>query len=92
MIDAPLRGYQAADWFARLDRAGAMAVLEEISASKSVRELIDLGALRRAIDDWPDTATHSFGHIAAFGRTVTNALFVGIFLAEVERYPAGLGV
>ena len=53
VLDAPVRGYQGADWFSRLAQADALAVLEEVSSSHGVQELLDLPRLRQRAAMWP---------------------------------------
>lgn len=91
VLDAPLRGYQGSDWISRLDRNDALAALEEISPNAAVQEVIDLPRLKQAIDGWADPRERGSGEIEAFGRHVTNALAMGVFLVEGEDRPQ-LGV
>ena len=89
VLNARHRGYQGADWFARLDPALAPALLEEISPNATVNQLLDLARLGRAIDDWPDLATWPFAKVFAWGRGVTQALAAGKFIVDIERGPPG---
>lgn len=84
VLDAPLRGYQGADWISRIDKADALATVEEISANSTVLEVIDVPRLRARIEDWPDPEKAGAGEILAFGRHVTNALAMGVFIIESE--------
>ena len=60
-------------------------------ADAAVQEVIDLPRLKQAIDGWADPRERGSGEIEAFGRHVTNALAMGVFLVEGEDRPQ-LGV
>ena len=87
VLDAPMRGYQGADWFARLQPADARTSLDEISPNATVNQLLDVARLRRTINDWPDLATWPLGKVFAWGRGVTQALAAGKFIIDIERGP-----
>jgi asparagine synthase (glutamine-hydrolysing) len=57
ILNSPLRGVQSADWHLRLTPQAARDVLEDISASNSAAELLDLESLDRAITDWPESGS-----------------------------------
>lgn len=88
VLDAPLRGYQGADWISRIEKADALATLEEISANAAVADVIDVPRLKARIEDWPDPEKAGAGEIFAFGRHVTNALAMGVFIVESEDHDA----
>jgi asparagine synthase (glutamine-hydrolysing) len=90
VLDAPLRGYQGADWVSRIDKADALATLEEISSNSTVLDVIDVPRLKARIEDWPDPEKAGHGEILAFGRHVTNALAMGVFIIESED-PTAMG-
>jgi asparagine synthase (glutamine-hydrolysing) len=82
VVNSRLRGYQAADWYERLTQADARALLEQISATAAVGEILDTDKIRSAIDAWP---THGW----ADARTIANyrvrlpiALLTGVFIQE----------
>lgn len=87
VLHASKRGFQGADWFGRISQSEARGAFDEISASSTAAELIDLGRLRDAIDAWPKFDPARAGDLLSIGRHLTNALADGLFLAEVERYP-----
>jgi asparagine synthase (glutamine-hydrolysing) len=91
VLDAPLRGYQGADWISRIGRDDSLAALEEISGNSTVQEVIDLPRLRSAITNWPNAEEATGTGIESFGRHVTNALAMGVFIRESEQ-PAAMGV
>jgi asparagine synthase (glutamine-hydrolysing) len=87
VLDAPLRGYQGADWISRISKADALSTLEEISSNSTVHEVIDIERLRRTISNWPIAAANQpDGSIESFGRHVTNALSMGVFVIESEDH------
>lgn len=86
-----VRGYQGTDWFAKLDPRSALEWIEEIDASASAHEILDLGALRRAVDNWDQVARLPSGSFREWGNRFTRALAVGAFLREIERDAALLG-
>ena len=85
ILNMPNRGYQGADWYARLRRADALAILEEVSASHTACELLDIPKIRLAIDEWPNPQRDSYETVFDFGRKLTDALASGKFIADVER-------
>jgi asparagine synthase (glutamine-hydrolysing) len=86
-----LRGYQGADWFAKLDPREAMQWVERIEASPSAVQIIDLNELRRAIADWKQIGTMSPFKLRQWGGRFTRALAVGSFLRDLEREPGAFG-
>jgi asparagine synthase (glutamine-hydrolysing) len=88
VLDLPSRGYQGADWISRINKQQALTMLEEISGNSTVQEVIDLPRLTSAILKWPDAATAHRGMIESFGRHLTNALAMGVFLLEGENWAA----
>ena len=86
VLDSRNRGYQGADWFARLKQADAFAFLEEIS-NTGAADLLDLPKLRSAIEHWPQLTAGNAVSVTHFGRGLTNALATGMFVSEVKRYP-----
>jgi asparagine synthase (glutamine-hydrolysing) len=91
VLDAKDRGLQGTDWPLRFSAADARAALEEIQASSTAGELIDLAKLRRAIDRWPAAGTVSEPALATFGMNMGMALATGIFLLELQRNPELFG-
>ena len=88
VLNAPVRGYQGADWISRIKQSEAFAGFEEIASNSTVQEVIDLARLRARIEDWPDLQGANANEIFAFGRHVTNALAMGIFLVESQDQAA----
>ena len=85
ILNLPVRGFQGADWYARLRRADALNILEEVAASHSASELLDIPKLRQAIHDWPTPEKEGYATVFTFGRTLTDALASGKFIADIER-------
>ena len=90
ILDAPLRGLQSADWFLRLTQQSARDMADNIAAEPLVAELIDLAALKQAIDQWPTGDWNRPETVAKYCFAVPNALSVGVFVQECGRIsPAG---
>ena len=84
------RGYQGADWAARLRSNDMLAIVEEISPSPAA-EVLDLEQMRRAIACWPTMERSNVARMAALGRSLTDTLAAGNFVAEVQRNPLLIG-
>ena len=84
------RGYQGADWAARLRSNDMLEIVEEISPSPAA-EVLDLEQMRRAIASWPRMERSNAVRTAALGRSLTDALAAGHFVAEVQRNPLLIG-
>lgn len=89
IINQSLRGEQGSDWYARIDRRDSLNLLEEARASAAARELLDFRRLHDAIENWPAFDRNTRGPLLSFFYQLIDALAVGIFLAESERYPLG---
>ena len=53
--DATSRGYQGADWFEQFDVGQIRGMVEEIAANGTVKDLIDIEKMHRALDHWPSS-------------------------------------
>lgn len=91
VLAAPRRGFQGAAWFARTSQRQALELLEDISASPAANALLNIADIRNAIDDWPRLGDRPVPALMHWGRNLTSALAVGLFVAEAERYPNELG-
>lgn len=91
ITDQKRRGYQGADWFARLDQKRARHWLEEISASSTAAALLDLRRLERAVDEIPTLERLGPARLREWGSHFTRALAVGAFLRECEHEGARIG-
>jgi asparagine synthase (glutamine-hydrolysing) len=85
ILNLPTRGFQGADWYARLRRADALNILDEIATSHTASELLDVAKMRQAIDNWPSPERSGYATVFTFGRTLTDALASGKFIADIER-------
>ena len=85
ILDFKLRGYQGADWFARLRSADCLNLIEEIAASPGATELLDLDKLKLAVERRPEPQVDGYGRTFAWGRTLTSALAAGAFVAHWEK-------
>jgi hypothetical protein len=84
LLNAPLRGLQAADWYENLRAEDAAASLEEVAGSSTVQELLDLPALRAAINDWPTGDWNGERITATYRLGLLNALSVAHFIRWAE--------
>jgi hypothetical protein len=84
VLDAPSRGYQGADWISRFDAAQALAIVEEARTKPAFDEVVDIPRLTETILRWPRIRREHSSRVEAFGRHVTNALAMGVFVAESE--------
>lgn len=91
IIDHRRRGYQGADWFARMDRDEARNWVEDISASSWATQILNLPELRRTVSDLPDEPWLDPNRLRQWGGRFTRALAVGSFLLECEREPGRIG-
>jgi asparagine synthase (glutamine-hydrolysing) len=91
VLDQRSRGYQGSDWFARLTVSDMNEVMEEISAS-SAGDLLDLPRMSKVIASWSNLKADQATYIARLGRSLTDALATGLFIAEVERDPTVIGL
>lgn len=78
------RGYQGAGWFSRIHPGEVRTAVEEIAESSLASELLDIGALRAAVGEWPSLERRTLDDITQFGRGLTNALAVGLFIVESQ--------
>jgi asparagine synthase (glutamine-hydrolysing) len=84
VFQSPLRGFQSADWYSRMYQSEAFEILEEIRSS-SAEELLNLPKLEAAIKRWPDYDPRQYQRLFPFGRSVSQALNMGLFVADTER-------
>ena len=89
VIDQRTRGEQGSDWFARIDRTDCQELLEEARGCTAAQELLDFGKMAGAIDQWPTLDPGRRGRLLTYFMHLTDALAVGIFLSEAQRYPLG---
>lgn len=89
ILTASLRGVSGADWYDRIDPKDCREAMDDIRASPSASEILDLRALDRAIDNWPAFDPRDANSLSEFGARIARALSTGLFLAEIDRYPLG---
>jgi asparagine synthase (glutamine-hydrolysing) len=83
VVDAKKRGYQGADWHLRFTKSDALALLEEVSASRA-SELLDFDKMRAAIERWPTGGWAEPGTMEIYRSSLPAALATGVFLQEFE--------
>jgi asparagine synthase (glutamine-hydrolysing) len=89
ILDLDVRGYQGADWFERVSKMEALGVVEEISTSSAVNDLLDLEKIRRDIDNWPSQGSANLYDAIIFRTRLLTALSTGVFLQELEPLVSG---
>jgi asparagine synthase (glutamine-hydrolysing) len=89
VLNAELRGYQGADWFERVSKPEALAIIEEISMSSTVTDLLDLRKIRRDIERWPAGGSADLYFQMIFRTRLTAALSMGVFLQEFQPLVSG---
>ena len=82
------KGYQAADWHARLadDRGRLLEEIEAIGNSVAA-QTVDAAAMRRAVESWPDSGWGSWKLYGTYRHGLLNALSAGHFLRSVAEAP-----
>lgn len=91
IIDHQIRGYQGADWFAKFRAQDAREWIEEISASSTAPELLDLPRMLDDLANLPRIAALAPSPLRQWGQRFTRALAVGAFLRQSEQEFALLG-
>jgi len=86
VLNASARGYQSADWFENVDPDEVRAMAEEIAASPTARELIDLERIHLAVAHWPSEKAQGFGQYQRLAIDLPNAIATGFFILEAERW------
>ena len=89
VIECRHRGVQLANWHDAIDRHGVREIVEEISANATVRELVDLAAIERAIARWPTGAAPGGDDELVYASELPSALALGVLVIEVERAAQG---
>ena len=89
VLNAPLRGYQGADWHLRFDRAEAGALIEEIATSGSANALLDIHKMKRALDSWPAEGGADAGTQSIYRTRLLIALSTGIFIQAFSSRAGG---
>jgi len=81
-----MSGLQAADWYEKLDQQrGELArQIAELTQSASVRRVIDLARLERAIKNWPTDGWHTSAVFQEYNLALARGVAGGRFLRWVE--------
>ena len=80
ILDARLRGLQAADWPARFPQSEASRILDAVEDCSNVAELLDIPALRAAVSDWPETDRDVLAKWELYSRVLPAALATAVFI------------
>ena len=86
VLNAPLRGLQAADWHEGLsaDREGLAREVASLASCPAAANLLDLPRLQRMIDDWPQSGWHSPAVRDAYRLALLRGVSLGHFLRRVS--------
>ena len=60
-------------------------LVEEISDSPTVQELLDIPKMKRLFDGWSDMRAENFADYELFAGHLPQAIAVGLFVKEFER-------
>lgn len=85
LLDNPRRGLQSADWPLHFTQSVAREVFEEVAACRAAHEILDLDAMRRIIDHFPDTLEGALRNRQRYQLELTFALSAGLFAVEFDR-------
>lgn len=83
ILNAP-RGYQYADWYERIDRAGLDQAVAGIRAGRAAT-LLDTDALRALTSSWPTADWNSLHNIGKYRLAFLMALSAGAFANRMSR-------
>ena len=84
LLDLRLRGLQGADWYERFDKQEARDMTEELAASHAASQLLDIGRIREAVEQWPSEGTADPSLTILYRMRLLTALATGAFLQEFE--------
>jgi asparagine synthase (glutamine-hydrolysing) len=85
VLDLKVRGLQAADWAVRFAQAEAREMLEEVSKSSTVQEILDVNRMRQAIDHWPTKDWNQRTVHFQYRVALIGALSAGMFALVHEQ-------
>jgi len=85
VLHSRVRGYQASDWILQLNHREMRELVEEISDSPTVQELLDIPKMKRLFDGWSDMRAENFADYELFAGHLPQAIAVGLFVKEFER-------
>jgi asparagine synthase (glutamine-hydrolysing) len=78
-LDAPIRGFQGADWYERVDGAALLAFARPYAAAAG--EIVDLAALEAAARSWPTQDFHQRYILYFYGGICLRAASAAHFIA-----------
>ncbi len=85
VIDSPLRGFQSADWFERIERQELRDLTDEVRSNATAFSLLDFERINRAIDNWPAPRVSAFEVYEEYAVYLPLALSVALFIKAVEE-------
>jgi asparagine synthase (glutamine-hydrolysing) len=86
VLDSKLRGIQASDWAERLPLTQLHELLDEIASSAGACDLLDVPAMRKALDSFPKAGSADHGTQMLFRNWLPAALSTGLFMQWTETF------
>lgn len=82
ILEEKRKGYQAADWYEGLtaDLPAVRALVDRIAADPVAADVIDVAAMRRLVDDWPQDGWNDRLTIARYRGALLHTLSAGHFI------------
>ena len=87
MLAETRKGYQAADWHEGMtaNRQAIRDLVEEIGGNDLASSIIDVGALRTWVADWPQDGWEQPQVMARYRGALLGALSAGHFILSTSR-------
>jgi asparagine synthase (glutamine-hydrolysing) len=80
VLNTKLRGMQSADWAERLPLREVRDVVDEVASSHAACDLLDIPAITRALDCWPEAGSPHHGTQMIFRNWLPKALSAGLLI------------
>lgn len=85
LFDNRARGLQGADWYEQLRPKEIEEIIEEVSGSACVNELVDLERLRGVLNSLPPSDPSSAYSTSVYRRSLTLTLSTAVFIDVFEK-------
>jgi asparagine synthase (glutamine-hydrolysing) len=84
VVNEQRKGYQAADWHEGLTaaRADVSAELERIADCTPAAQALDIGRMKRLVDNWPTSGWEKDGVILSYRASLLRGISAGHFLRK----------
>lgn len=86
VLDETRRGYQGADWHegASAARGRMLEELEALAENEPAVRVMDLGRMRRLVEDWPSSGWHAKAVLLPYRAALLRGLSVGHFIRRAS--------